>query len=550
MSSRSLAFMFDERRNNLAGTVAEMQTMHIASRFITLGVLWVLVFAHLLLTESHASLNNEQRSTLTIALYKSDVIQLSERPSRVSVANPNIADIVPLPGGQVHIVGKQLGSTNVVFWNRQGQISSSVDIEVTHDLESIRKNLHLMLPNEPIRVFSARNKIILEGSVSEASHVEGALKIAESYLSDCSSGSGGDEAPADAGAGCAGVEVINLLSVVGAQQILLEVTVAEMSRTFLRSLDTDLNVLNFGSSSRLGAVNGGASFPNLLVDNLEVPFLAAGNGDGTAPVVGPVVDKFDPNTPTIGDKGLFFQDLVGDRFFQAALEISRSKGLAKVLAEPNLTTLTGRPAEFISGGEFPLPVPQDGRTSIVFKDFGVRVKFLPTILNQSRINLDLEIVVSEISEGRQVDVTSAGSSGVFLVPSLTKRGVSSTVELGNGQTIGIAGLIQDNVREVITKLPGLGDVPVLGQLFRSQEYASGQTELVIFVTAHLARPFDPEEIVLPTDSFVPPNDLEFYLLGRMESRKGEPKRNTLPSLIHGVGGTDGLSFGHDLSASD
>ncbi len=484
---------------------------------------------------------NEQE--LVIPLYKSSILDLQKKPMRVSLGNPAIADIVVLRNDQVHVVAKSLGTTNVVFWDRKDRIFQSINIEVTHDLAALKKKLHNMMPNEPIKVFSAQEKLILEGEVSSATNVGAAVKVAQGYLPGCSELPSNSDTKNNGAASCGNAEVVNLLKVVGSQQIMLEVKVAEMSRTYLRTLDTDFNLLNFNSG--VGAVNGGSSWPNALVDNLEVPFIPAGVPDGSVPIIGPSVTAFKPNTPSINDKGLFFNDLVGDTLFQAALEISRSKGLAKVLAEPNLTTLTGRPAEFISGGEFPVPVPQDGRTSIVFKDYGVKVKFVPTILDLGRISLDLDIIVSELSEGRQVSIASAGASSVFSIPTLTKRGVSSTVELADGQTIGIAGLIQDNVREVITKLPGLADIPVLGQLFRSQEFISGQTELVIFVTAHLAKPIDSDQIKLPTDSFVPPSDLEFYLLGRMEAR-ADVDQEQAPSSTPLAGGIDGLSFGHDL----
>lgn len=481
---------------------------------------------------------------LVLPLYKSKIIGLDKKPMRVSLGNPSIADIVVLRNDQVHVVAKTLGTTNVVFWDRQDRIFQSINIEVTHDLALLKKKLHNMMPNESIRVFSAQEKLILAGEVSSASNVGAAVKVAQGYLPGCSTESGGTGEGKEASVSCGSAEVVNLLEVVGSQQIMLEVKVAEMSRTFLRSLDTDLNLLNFQSGA--GAINGGGSWPNVLIDNEEIPFLAAGIPDGTVPVIGPSVSKFQSSTPSISDKGLYFQDLVGDNFFLAALELSRSNGLAKVLAEPNLTTLTGRPAEFISGGEFPVPVPQDGRTSIVFKDYGVNVKFIPTILDLDRISLDLDIIVSELSEGRQVSIASTGANSVFSIPTLTKRGVSSTVELADGQTIGIAGLIQDNVREVITKLPGIADIPVLGQLFRSQEFISGQTELVIFVTAHLANPIDSDQIKLPTDSFVPPSDLEFYLLGRMEGRSADAGANAPTSSTPLAGGVEGVTFGHDL----
>lgn len=515
------------------------------------------LYAYLLLSMafvgSHtvAYASDYQQTHLSVPLFQSDILTLSKSPSRVSVGNPDIADIVLLRGGQVHVVGKALGATNVVFWDQSDIIYQSVTVEVTHDLGSLKRKLYTMMPDEPIRVYSAQEKLILKGQVSSATNVHAAVKVAEGYLPHCT------EEPSEA-SGCGNAEVINLMKVVGSQQIMLEVKVAEISRTFLRTLDTDLTLLDIGPNQRFGAVNGGASWPNTTVQNELVPFTQAGIATGSQPVIGPMVDTFDPNTPLISDKGLFFQDLAGDTFFQAALELSRSKGLAKVLAEPTLTTLTGRPATFMSGGEFPVPVPEDGSTSIQFKNYGVLVEFLPSILDQDRISLDLDIAVSEITQTQSVDVGSVGTSGVFFIPSLTKRGVTSTVELKNGQTIGIAGLIQDNVNEVITKLPGLGDIPILGQLFRSQQFASGQTELVIFVTAHLAKPIEEKNIKLPTDSFVPPSDLEFYLLGRMEARPKKQSatdqsaatttRGQTDSLTtHGLtGGIDGLAFGHDL----
>jgi pilus assembly protein CpaC len=220
--------------------------------------------------------------------------------------------------------------------------------------------------------------------------------------------------------------------------------------------------------------------------------------------------------------------------------------MAKVLSEPTLTTLTGQEAQFLSGGEFPIPVPQGGTSNaitITFKEFGVGVKFLPVVLDSGHINLTLNVNVSELTSNNQVVLSTPGTTSTFLIPSLTKRSASSTIELANGQTIGIAGLINDNVRQFVDKLPGLGDIPLLGALFRSQEYRSGKTELVIFVTPHLARPIAPQQVRLPTDSFVPPDDLEFYLLGRMEGRKGPKPANVAPAVPRT---TERLRFGHDM----
>ena len=465
------------------------------------------------------------RESLSLPLFKSGIVELEQPPSQISVGNPGIADVLILRGTQVHVVAKALGSTNVVFWDRSNTIFATVDIEVTHDLQSLKEKLFTLLPKEDIAVHSAQENLVLKGTVSSAVNLQAALDIAASYLPECIDATSaavdeaGDRVPSDGGStnaeGCKKASVINLLSVGGSQQVMLEVKIAEISRTFLRNLDTDLTILNFDDATRLGAISGGGS-----------PSVSISPG-------GASVDGFDPFAPTVQDKGLFFSKLLGNDFFQVAMEISRSKGLSKILAEPNLTTLTGRQAKFVSGGEFPISVVTEDGVEVIYKEFGVIVDFLPTILDGSRISLDLDIGVSDLRLGDLV--------GGY--PIIDKRGASSTVELRNGQTIGIAGLIQDDLAESFSRLPGLGDIPLLGTLFRSQRFQSGQTELVMFVTPHLAKPIAPELIRLPTDSFVPPNDLEFYLLGRMaSSRKPEETSHARPS----DGGFDGVTFGHEL----
>jgi pilus assembly protein CpaC len=331
----------------------------------------------------------------------------------------------------------------------------------------------------------------------------------------------------------------------GAQQVMLEVKVAEMSRSLARKFDSNFNMIHFGDKTQAGAVSGGATFPNALTPGgNEVPIF--GSLNGSSPIIGPVVDKFQPVTPTIQGTGMFFSHLNGRYAFEAAITASRNKGLAKILAEPTLTTLTGQDAEFLSGGEFPIPVPQSGGTTgavtIVFKEFGVGVKFLPVVLDSGRINMKMAVSVSELSNAASVALAVAGTTSTFIIPSLTKRSSAATVELADGQTIGIAGLLSDNLRENVQKFPGLGDIPVLGALFRSQEFQSGQTELVIFVTAHLARPIAPSQVRLPTENFVPPGDMEFYLMGQLEGRKApeQPARKESSP----AGGTDGAQFGH------
>lgn len=485
---------------------------------------WTISVVLLLMSESFAQSGSSPariNETLSLALYKSGIVDLEKSPSQISVGNPGIADILILRGSQIHVIGKALGSTNVVFWDRRNTIFATLDIEVTHDLVSLKQKLFTLMPEEDIGVHSAQENLVLKGTVSSAVNLQAALDIASSYLPECidatSSAAGGTGDGSSTNVeGCKKADVINLMSVGGSQQVMLEVKIAEVSRTFLRNLDTDLSILNFDDSSQLGVVNGGGQWPISPI-----------------PPTGSSVNSFNPFTPTISDKGLFFSKLLGNDYFQIAMEISRSKGLSKILAEPNLTTLTGRQAKFVSGGEFPITVTTRDGVDVIYKEFGVIVDFLPTILDDSRISLDLDIGVSDLRIGPLV--------GGY--PIIDKRGASSTVELRNGQTIGIAGLIQDDLAENFSRLPGLGDIPILGALFRSQNFQSGQTELVMFVTPHLAAPISPDLIRLPTDSFVPPSDVEFYLLGNMASTKKPEKKSYRKSLD---GGFDGVTFGHKL----
>ncbi len=449
---------------------------------------------------------------LNVPIYKSRLVALSGPVSRVSVGNPDVADILVLRANQLYVLGKDLGTTNVFLWDRDDFLVDTVEVEVTHDLQSLKKKLYELMPNEEIEVHSAQRNIILSGNVSNAANMEAALRIARGYFAQFEAV---DSTEFDQGGSKESVgEIINLMSVGGVQQVMLEVKVAEIARTELRRLDVRFNSILQGSDRwTWGGVNGGASFPDALFepDGTRLPIF-----NNLAPV-GPVADEFLPNDLTIDDKGFFASLLTNNALFNVAFDAAKENGLAKILAEPTLTTQTGQEAEFLSGGEFPIPVPrgQNGVT-IEFKEFGVGVKFLPVVLDSGRINLKLNISVSELTTGNTVGITSDGVTSSFLIPSLTKRSAASTVELADGQTIGIAGLINENLREVVTKFPGLGSLPVVGALFRSQEFIKGETELLILVTPHLAKPLGPGEIRLPTDGFAEPNDFEWFLLGKNE----------------------------------
>ena len=290
----------------------------------------------------------------------------------------------------------------------------------------------------------------------------------------------------------------------GAQQVMLQVKVAEISRTELKRLNAQFNAIGVDGNWTVGGLNGGARIP--------------GNIAG-APSIGSVIDEFVPNSMSIPDAGLFASYLSSSFLFNLAIDAARENGLARILAEPTLTTLTGQQASFLSGGEFPIRVPQDANSvTIEFKEFGVGLKMLPTVLSSGQINVRLDVSVSELQSGNSVALSPESASSNFFVPSLRKRSAAGTVELADGQTIGLAGLINENMRSVVTKFPGLGSLPVIGQLFTSQEWLKGETELVILVTPKLAKPVDPANLKLPTDDYKAPTDWEFFGLGRQEGR--------------------------------
>jgi pilus assembly protein CpaC len=484
---------------------------------------------------------------LEVPLYKSRILSLGAPVTRISVGSPDIADLLLLRSTELYVLGKDLGTTNVLLWDADDILVATVSVEVTHDLSGLKKKLFELMPDEEIEVRAAQRSIVLSGTVSSPTNMTAAIAIAEGYLAQVGTAKETEMFEVQAQRGDGSGKVINLLQVGGAQQVMLEVKVAEISRRELRKFDMRFNTILNSSRWTTGAVNGGASFPDVIFNEETaivdgVPTTIPGTGgrrpvfDGAAPW-GPAIDEFAPNDLFVEDKGLFGSLLTSDFLINVTLEAAKENGLAKILAEPNLTTLSGQEAKFLSGGEFPIPVPQGDETvTIEFKEFGVGVGFLPVVLGDGRINMVLNVSVSELVNANSVALGTNGSSSNFLVPSLAKRSANATVELSDGQTIGIAGLLNENMREVVNKFPGLGDIPILGHLFRSQEYVKGETELVILVTPHLAKPISPEKIKLPTDSFVEPNDAEFYLLGRMEG-SDSPEQ---------TGGGTKSEFGHNL----
>lgn len=444
------------------------------------------------------TLGGGSSESLVVPLYKSRVLRLSAPAARISVGNPDLADIIIVRARQLYVLGKDLGTTNVHLWDSNDVLIGTVSVEVSHDLESLKYKLHELLPGEDIEVFSIQRSMVLRGQVSSLAKMDTAIRLAEAYLAEVQTGVEVQEFQQQGDSAQGSGEVINMMQVGGGQQVMLEVKVAEISRAEIKRINAQFNVEKTASNWLVGGLNGGGLVPQtggLLAEPLSLP-----------------------------NQGLFGTFLSNSTLFNIALDAARVNGLAKVLAEPTLTTLTGQEATFLSGGEFPVPVPQSGggggnTITIQFREFGISLRFLPVVLSEDTINLKVAISVSDIVETNSVVVGLDQTSQTFFVPSIASRGAESTVELKEGQTMGIAGLISENVSANITKFPGLGQLPILGALFRSQDFISEETELVITVTPHIAKPLAAKDIRLPTDSFVQPNDLDFYLMGRLQGRR-------------------------------
>ncbi|ERB66222.1 type II and III secretion system protein family protein [Vibrio coralliilyticus] len=455
--------------------------------------------------------------------HKSTHVTLAGKAKRVSLGDPEVLDIVMLKSNEVFLIGKKLGSTNLMAWDSRGRLIESINIEVTHDLNSLKAKLFEFLPDEEIKVHSAQNRLILSGQISNQAAMNIALRVAETYAA-------GEEADKQTISLSQQVEktgVINLMTIGGAQQVMLEVTVAEVQRSLVRKFDANFHFLQQSGDFSWGGTSAGGSLPT------------------TTTAVSPVF-----NSPTIENTGLLGSFIDSNTLFSFALDIAKQNGSAKVLAEPNLTALSGAKAEFLAGGEFPIPVPDDDGITIEYKEYGVGLKFIPTVLSDKKINLNLAIDVSEIANTSSLTLSPDLTNTTYVIPPITRRSASSTLELADGQTIGIAGLISENVRDIVGEMPGFSDIPILGQMFNSQEYISGETELVILVTPRLARPVDRNKVSLPTDSFVEPNDFEYYLLGRGAYIAPDSPHQTQQvkdeSFIdHSKGGTEG-TFGHSL----
>ncbi|WP_425430987.1 type II and III secretion system protein family protein [Donghicola tyrosinivorans] len=409
-------------------------------------------------------------STLEVPMNRAVVVESQTPFAELSIANPNIADISSLSDRTIYVLGKTPGLTSLTLFDSTGSLISNVDVRVAADISEFKERLGQILPGEKIEVRTANDGIVLSGTVTSAARLQRALDLAERYAPE---------------------RVSNLMTVGGVQQVMLKVRFAEMQRSVAKSL---------GSSVSL---SGG--------DNVRVF-----GGSGSYNNSGSIVTGNNGYTPGVNDNNaaMLFGFGAGSVEVGILLEALESKGMVRTLAEPNLTALSGQEAKFLAGGEYPVPVAQDGgEITVQFKPFGVELNFIPRVVDEDIINLELEAAVSA------VDPQNGYSVNGFEIDAFTRREASTTVEMRDGESFAIAGLLLDDFRDLNGQVPWLGDIPVLGALFRSVEYSREQTELVIIVTPHLVTPTRGEALALPTDRIRPPTEKDLFLFGNVVGKQ-------------------------------
>ena len=414
--------------------------------------------------------------TLNLSAGTGTLVRLSEPMSDVFVAKDTVADVQVRSSTQLYVFGKSMGETTIYATTKSGRVVYAANIRVANNVGSLNEMLHLAMPEARIHATPMNNLVLLTGSVASPDDVEVAQRLVENYVGQ-------------------GMGVVNRLRTATPLQVMLKVRIAEVNRTLLKNVG--VNLLSRDNS-------GGTLF---------------GIGQGSPGTIGSPATCCSPETSTkfnIAEAGTtlaLFGKVLGLDIL-GTLNLAEKDGFVTTLAEPNLTALSGETASFLAGGEFPIPVSQSlGSISIEYKQYGVGLAFTPVVLADGRISMRVRPEVSELSNEGAVRLNN------FLVPALTTRRAETTVELGSGQSFMIAGLLRNHNTNDINKAPFLGDLPIIGALFRSTSFRRDETELVIIVTPYLVRPTS-GQLATPLDGLRLPNDAQQVFMGQTFSGVG------------------------------
>jgi pilus assembly protein CpaC len=469
-------------------------------------------------------------SMQTIGTGKSIKIDLTAPISDVIVGDPTVADVQVRSARQIWIFGKKPGDTTVSATDTSGRVIFSKTIRVAPNVDSIEEIFQLALPNSDIKITPMANGYLLTGTVANAEEIAVAQQLAEFYVNKVSlNGSIGGE-----------VKVFNMVRTGTPYQVNLQVRIAEVSRSLAKEMNSNFTTRDSnGDNFLFGIGTGRASSITTQSNPLNLPIINACTAFSLPqecglqlpfnPSTGQFLTDINGRQVTFANKpGSNVLNLAGRLFgldVAQAFDLAERSGLSTTLAQPNLTTISGETAEFLAGGQFPIPSAAGlGSTGVEFRNFGVSLQYTPLVLSDGRIRLRVRPEVSDISSQGALRING------FEVPALTTRMTETTVELGSGQSFMISGLLQNSQSSSVDKFPGLGDVPVLGALFKSNGWRKNETELVIVVTPYLVKPVSESEIKLPTDGFNAPSDLERVLLNKTATNDSGAKERPIPTV--------------------
>jgi pilus assembly protein CpaC len=416
---------------------------------------------------------------IRVPVNKSVLVDFSVPVREVRLAKPEFAEVTAISPRQILVTGKSFGTTQMIIWI-DGEDQRVFDVAVDLELERLLASIRSAVPRARVKAHALLDAVVLTGHVPDAASAERVMEIAQVFSP----------------------RVINQMQVAGTQQVLLRCTVAEVNRSAMRQLgfngwiagDDFRDMFFINNLDGINPANIGV--PSGALATADLPFVVGDNG---IPVTGSTTLSF--GFPRVQ--------------MQVFVHALRENGLLRILAEPNLVAINGQDASFLAGGEVPIPLVTEERIKIEYKEFGVRLNFTPVVIAESKIRLT---VAPEISEP---DFSNAVVVGGYTVPGFVARRVQTVVEMGSGQTLAIGGLLSERVRAVSRQIPGLGDVPVLGALFRSADYRLEETELVVLVTPELVEPVSPNQVAyVPGANYVPPNDFELFLMGELEGQSG------------------------------
>jgi pilus assembly protein CpaC len=491
--------------------------------------------------------------TLTLGQGKAAVIDLPVAARDVLLSDPEVADAIVRTSQRVYVIGRKLGQTNIFFFDAKGAQIANVELRVEPDIRALENLIRTSVPTARVRAEAVSGSIVLTGAVRTASDADRVVRLAERFA----------VAPANGATGSASAPpLINMMTVEGQDQVLLKVRVVEMSRTLVKQLGVNLNgesILNKflpqdtfvkiaqdNGYSVSGSLLGGLSGNFGVADNVLQSATQSVGGvfQGVPPGLfengGQIDPRFattggfsfepaDPTDPASTDKYVFGGgEIVQKNKVDATVEAFERAGVVRVLAEPNITAISGESGKFLAGGEFPIPVGQDnGKISIEFKPFGVGLAYTPMVLSDGRISLKLAVEVSDLTPEGAIRTES------IVIPALQVRRAETTVEMPSGGALVVAGLIQERTRSALEGVPGVKDTPMIGSLFRSRDFLNNQTELVIIVTPYLVKATSPDRLKTPLDGYEDASDLASLFSGHINRVYATPASDVGEKRLRG-----------------